>query len=479
MSRDTMRQLLILGLLALAAMTFFLNKKGLATGWPVLPESLEGSADIAAMLQEGEGAQDSDVLWLEGGEEVPVSATERTEEQETQTARDLAAESSESRIRIVKKKQNPSVRVQLCGDYYEGAYHQKITLLCSTAYTVSYGNTREEHKASEPVWVTPEDPWLAEGTVTITPKEEGGVFTLPELKRAQENPVYAGEFVIEKRAEGLKVVNVLPLETYLRAVVPSEMPADYPMEALKAQAICARTYALKHLEQGRGTLEGADMDDSVSFQVYNNQPGNERTDQAVQETEGKVMTRDRALIDALYYSTSCGIDLSEDRSAEAVFGAFISAVGSADYEKDEPWYRWSAHFTLEELTRLTAGEEAVGAVTGLSVLSREKSGVIEKLEIRGEQGTRVIEGEYAIRKLLQTDHAEVTLQDGSKAPDIGMLPSAFFYLTPEYADGKLEGYLLTGGGYGHGKGMSQNGARHMADAGRKCGEILRYYFRGQ
>ncbi len=478
MSRDTVRQLLILGLLALAAMTFFLNKKGLATGWPVSPESLEGSAYIAGMPQKGEeGAQGSDVLWLESEKAVSAPAAARTEEQGTETAPDPSE--TDSRIRIVKKKQNPAVRVQLCSDDYEGAYHQKITLLCSTDYTVSYGNTKEEHKASEPVWVTPEDPWLADGAVTITPKEKGGTFTLPELKRAQEKPVYAGEFVIEKRAEGLQVVNVLPLETYLRAVVPSEMPADYPMEALKAQAICARTYALKHLEQGRGTLEGADLDDSVSYQVYNNQAGNERTDQAVKETRGKVLTRDGALIDALYYSTSCGIDLSEDRSAEAVFGAFISAVGSADYEKDEPWYRWSARFTLEELTRLTAGEEPVGAVTGISVLSREKSGVIEKLEIRGEQGRRVIAGEYAIRRLLQTDHAGVTLQDGSKAPNIGMLPSAFFYLTPEYADGRLEGYLLTGGGYGHGKGMSQNGARHMADAGRKCGEILRYYFREQ
>ena len=70
----------------------------------------------------------------------------------------------------------------------------------------------------------------------------------------------------------------------------------------------------------------------------------------------------------------------------------------------------------------------------------------------------------------------MTLQDGSDAPDLGMLPSAFFYLTPEYDGKKLKGYTLTGGGYGHGNGMSQNGAKHMAEAGYKCKDILRHYY---
>ena len=115
-------------------------------------------------------------------------------------------------------------------------------------------------------------------------------------------------------------------------------------------------------------------------------------------------------------------------------------------------------------------------MTGMEVVSREPSGVIAALKISGEGGEFQVEGEYTIRKLLQTRNSPVTLQDGSTAPNLGMLPSAFFYLTPNYEKKVLTGYTLTGGGYGHGKGMSQNGAKHMADAGHKCADILRYYY---
>ncbi len=112
----------------------------------------------------------------------------------------------------------------------------------------------------------------------------------------------------------------------------------------------------------------------------------------------------------------------------------------------------------------------------MRVSERENSGVIKTLEIIGSGGSFEVEGEYEIRKLLQTQNAPVTLQDGSTAPNLGMLPSAFFYLTEENEGGVLKGYTLKGGGYGHGKGMSQNGAKHMAEAGRSCVDILRYYY---
>ena len=188
------------------------------------------------------------------------------------------------------------------------------------------------------------------------------------------------------------------------------------------------------------------------------------------------MTQDGELVDALYYSTSCGIDLSRNLSEEAVFCAFMSGNDEA-YEKEEPWYRWSTYFSLEELTRLAGTEsQEAGEVSGMRVSERENSGVIKTLEIIGSGGSFEVEGEYEIRKLLQTQNAPVTLQDGSTAPNLGMLPSAFFYLTEEKEGGVLKGYTLKGGGYGHGKGMSQNGAKHMAEAGRSCVDILRYYY---
>lgn len=438
MSQNTKRQLMILGIGALFVVMLSIYRKRLPNGYPVArPEEMQT-------------------------------------EQQTETEQEIQTEG----IQITVPGGDPQVRVLICSDNYESEYHDRLTLQCSTDYTVSYGDITEEHKASEPVWFTLDDPWLSYGAVTLTAKDKNGTFTLPDLQRAQEAPAYEGKFIIEKKAEGLLVVNELPLETYLRYVVPSEMPADYPMEALKAQAICARTYAMKQIQGNRGEENGVDLDDSVSYQVYNNIKNNERTDQAVSETKGKVLMRDGDLIDALYYSTSCGIQLSDNPSDEAVFCSLLSTRDEKAYEKEEPWYRWSVSFSLEELTELvkTGWQEDFGAVTGMEVVSREPSGVIAALKISGEGGEFQVEGEYTIRKLLQTRNSPVTLQDGSTAPNLGMLPSAFFYLTPNYEKKVLTGYTLTGGGYGHGKGMSQNGAKHMADAGHKCADILRYYY---
>ena len=100
--------------------------------------------------------------------------------------------------------------------------------------------------------------------------EGEGFFQLPYLKRKQECPSYEGSLKVEKREEGLILINTLPLESYLCYVVPSEMPSSYPLEALKAQAICARCYAVQQMENGRCEAYDADLDDSVSYQVYNN-----------------------------------------------------------------------------------------------------------------------------------------------------------------------------------------------------------------
>lgn len=397
------------------------------------------------------------------------------EAQETETERE--AETKENTGETASQAENPQIRVLICSDNYEGNFHSRVVLKCSGAYQVAYADVVEEHGADELVTIEPGDPWLAAGPVTLTPLEEGAAFSMPELQRGYEAPVYSGTFQVEQREEGLLVVNELPLETYLCSVVPSEMPSGYPMEALKAQAVCARTYARKQMGEGRGQELGVDVDDSVSYQVYNNIPWDERTAQAVEETAGKVMTQEDALIDAWYYSTSCGLDLSQDFSQEAVFCASMASANSQAYEKDEPWYRWSASYTLEELTRLVGLQKPdFGVVTGMYVKDREKNGAIHTLVLQSAQGEYEVEGEYAVRKLLQTEYAGVTLQDGSQAPNLGMLPSAFFYLTPINEGENLTGYQLTGGGYGHGNGMSQNGAKHMAQAGKNYQEILKYYY---
>lgn len=467
MSQNTLRQLMILGIGALFVLMLFIYKKSGVTGWQTMHKE-----ESRETVKAEEGTENTE------NEAGNMSDDPITSEENAAESSEMPQKQDEGAVQVAVPGGNPKVRVLICSDNYEGEYHEKLTLQCSTDYTVSYGDVTEEHKASETVWFTPEDSWLAEGAVTLAPKEESGTFTFPDLKRSQKAPAYAGTFIVEKREEGLLVINEVPLETYLCSVVPSEMPADYPLEALKAQAICARTYAMKQLSGSRGADKGADMDDSVSYQVYNNIGRDKRTDRAVKETEGQVLMRDGNLIDALYYSTSCGLDLSQDLSDEAVFCSFISGANEKSYEKEEPWYRWNVYFSMENLTEMvkTGWQEDFGAVTGMEIGKRGNSGVIETLEISGDGGTIQAEGEYNIRKLLQPGSIPVTLQDGSAAPDLGMLPSAFFYLIPEYEGKQLRGYTLMGGGYGHGQGMSQNGARHMADAGYRCKDILKHYY---
>ena len=133
---------------------------------------------------------------------------------------------------------------------------------------------------------------------------------------------------------------------------------------------------------------------------------------------------------------------------------------------------------MERLAERAAenGYGEIGTVTELIPEKRESSGCLSALTIRGSAGNAEVDGEYAIRKFLNPSGLRVNLKNGEAAPELGMLPSAFFYLVPSYEEEKLLGYELIGGGYGHGRGLSQNGARGMAEKGKSFLEILKYYY---
>lgn len=101
-------------------------------------------------------------------------------------------------------------------------------------------------------------------------------------------------------------MNSVPFETYLTAVVPSEMPSTYEKEALKAQAVCARSYAYIQLMRADLAAFGAHINDSTSYQVYNKVEAGEVSRQAVEETKHEVMTYADEVIEAYYFSTSMG-----------------------------------------------------------------------------------------------------------------------------------------------------------------------------
>ena len=414
------------------------------------------------------------------------SAADAETEKSTESEKNTEAETnSETESRITEnhteeaemgdeETEEEMIRVLILSSEEDTQYHQSVTVQCDKPYQTEQDGATSDHPETETFSLSSGD--CQEGEVWILSSEDG-MFTLPSVIRSVQDLTYPGTLQIEKRKEGLVLINELPMEEYLMRVVPSEMPSSYPLEALKAQAVSARTYARKQKEAGRLREFGADVDDSVNFQVYNNQAMNRRTTRAVKATEGVVMKQDGVLLDALYYSTSCGIDLTRNLSEEAVFCSFISGTEESDYEKEEPWYRWTTSFSLEELTKLVRKSGLkVGRVEALKEGPRTEQGRLQSLTVTGKKGETVVEGEYDIRTLLVPEKTPVTLKNGEEAPDLGMLPSAFFYLEPILEENELTGYELIGGGYGHGDGMSQNGARHMAEEGLTYQEILTHYY---
>lgn len=357
------------------------------------------------------------------------------------------------------------IRVLLKSGNFESEYHEELTVRSGQGFTMEYGDQIKRFAPESEVTITGESPEFEDDQVLYL-KAEDDRFTLPKLERGREEQEYEGTLEIRRTGEGLLVINVLPLEAYLMGVVPSEMPSSYPMEALKAQAVCARTYARKQMEEKRAEEFFADVDDSVSYQVYNNQVHSEKTDEAVRETAGIVMEKDGTLTEALYYSTSCGMNMTADLSEEAVFAAFLSENNLKAYEAEEPWYRWQTDMILEQM----------GEVKELKVGQRSNLGRVEQLLVQREKDQDVIRGEYAVRKFMAAGCGSVTLQDGSRIENPGILPSAFFILNPIEEEGVLTGYHVYGGGYGHGNGMSQNGAKAMAEEGMSYQEILSAYY---
>ena len=215
--------------------------------------------------------------------------------------------------------------------------------------------------------------------VHVVPADETAGTAVSLTGKPEDETVYPGSFVIYKSEEGLLVVNELDLEMYLRYVVPSEMPSSYEKEALKAQAVCARTYACARIREKTWENYHADVDDSVESQVYHNMEAQPETDAAVAETEGKIITCGGEPIQAYFFSTSCGKTSTDEvwntaetaeylksvtvggekqePETEEAFASFITKRDSTSLEVEDGWYRWQ---DILRLARLVVTSRNVG-----------------------------------------------------------------------------------------------------------------------
>ncbi len=275
---------------------------------------------------------------------------------------------------------------------------------------------------------------------------------------------YEGDFRIVQTESGLVTINILPVEDYVRYVIPSEMPSSFSKEALKTQAVCARTFAYSQMKNDTYAAYGANLDDSTDYQVYNASGSAQSCDQAVEETENQVIVQDGQLITCYYYSTSAG--MTEDME---VWGSdtpgYIHKVESID--DNSPYYSWNASLDISG-----ASDEEYGGLKNVEITAVSDSGYVLELTTSYEKGTRKYNKELDIRRFLGQYINKFTYNNGQEKGNMTLLPSAAFQVSDE-GSGILN---ISGRGFGHGIGMSQYGAQKLAAQGYTYQDILSYYY---
>jgi len=343
------------------------------------------------------------------------------------------------------------------------------------------------------------------GPVVISTKPSS-LIGIDGLKRAGKPALYRGsiELVKHSKKSGFTIVNVLDLKNYLRGVVPNEMPVSFGLEALKAQCIAARNYALKPRDKA---YKEFDICDSVACQVYFGAKTEKAlSDKAVEETDGLVALYDGDLILAVYSSTAGGYteshayafsspdskvfpgqdipylqarpdipDMPSIDSEEAAWEFYTSKPDT--YDNNSPYFRWTREWTLSEFIEMlnkTMLEQAAfmkpkftefdrfQKLKEIKILKRGNSGKVIFLEIITENGSYVVGKELVLRRLFKNK---------GKA-----LPSANFVTDLEIKENSEPVIKFYGGGFGHGVGMSQFGAGKMGMSGMSFTDILQHYY---
>lgn len=309
--------------------------------------------------------------------------------------------------------------------------------------------------------------------------------------------LYAGSLRLQPNAYGnYTLVNQVPLETYLRGVVPHEIGVSAPIPAIQAQAIIARTYVLRNLR--RFAIDNYELCADTQCQVYQGLDGTVPVvDSAIAATTGQVLTYQNQLVDALYSSTTGGVtapfqDVWEG-SARPYLKAVIDAVPNQVWDlsryplgneqnlrtfiqlrqgfNETGWrqFRWRSESPLPQMnqslkTYLKASKSPQASfktIQQVQVAQRSPAGRVLKVKVQTDQG--------------QIELVKDDILRAFEAPN-----SLLFYLEPLYLpeERTLKGYAFVGGGLGHGVGLSQTGSYRLGQSGWSAARILGFYYPG-
>ena len=255
------------------------------------------------------------------------------------------------------------------------------------------------------------------------------------------------------------VINILGIEKYLSSVVGSEMPAKWPLEALKAQAIASRTYALK--QKGNPIY---DIDSTQKNQVYNGlESRTYKTARAVRSTRSLVLTYKNKLINALFHSSSGGMTENSQDVWKNEY-PYLSSV--RDFDRNNPKLQWKKKFSSGELQKLFP---EIGGIKKIEILNITNTGRVKNVKIFGKYGSDQISG-VDIRKRMNLKSTFMRFK---------FIEDKKYISDNDNSNIPIEKTLIVfGQGSGHGVGMSQWGARYMASKGQKAERILKHFYKG-
>jgi len=332
---------------------------------------------------------------------------------------------------------------------------------------------------------------LAEGELVL---ERGG--GVERLQAAREiwlepasRPAEGGDFQLKQRGyrgrlqvlvggSGLRAINHVGLESYLPSVVGSEMPASWPQAALRAQAVAARTYALRQ----RKPADPFDLSATVSSQVYKGVDAETpSTREAVLSTRGQVLMYGSSLANAVFHSSSGG---ATENSGDLWSQQLPYLVSVPDFDQASPVQAWQQRLEPEQLQQAFA---EIGGAQRIDVLSTTSTGRVRQARVSGPSGTLVVSGAQLRSRLglrstmvrFELVPSELAASELAALPPLPLLPEQYEVggFQPQ-VQLPLPSLLAVGRGYGHGVGMSQWGALGLAQRGQSYDQILRHYYRG-
>ena len=427
----------------------------------------------------------------------------------------------------------PEIKVALLQNYKEARLNLKGRFLLADDRTIS-GHIIVKVKSGEVAICDPSGRVIANGKTIMLSAYNQATFTVSDVKiginfhwqRSQEQSFH-GNLILSVAADSsFNLINEIALEDYLASVISSEMSAAAPLEFLKAQAVVARSWLVAMLEKkkaGRFNASSKTENEIIVWQDVNDHKGfdvcaddhcqryqgitriiSDNVRVAIEDTRGLFLVSGAEICDARYYK-SCGgqteifstawedeyppylrsvtdevqqhPQIKSEKEAQSWLSGrpqafcnttdkeLLGKIMPASDQETLAFYRWQVIYSRQELEDIIHKKSGIdfGELQNIVAVGRGPSGRIYKLRIEGSKRTIIVGKELEIRRWLSSSH---------------LLSSAFVVSKANAADGSVESFTLTGGGWGHGVGLCQIGAAVMAAKGFRAEQILAHYFQG-